>query len=106
MVSGFSSGTHFVQMMGLSGIDASECRRVALALLDLPHMRDAAERGCVAWSSLVAIVSKATPETDAEWLDFARTCAYHHIRRMVRNTRRGRDHEPRWSPAVMQWAAS
>lgn len=69
---GCSSAIHYAtQILRVNHRTARECRRVARDLKGLPELTLAAEFGKVEWSSLREIVRKATPETEAYWLELA-----------------------------------
>lgn len=69
---GCSSPIHYaIRVLGLSKKEATTCRRVAFRLEDLPLLTAAAEAGQLGWAKLREIVSKASPETEALWLELA-----------------------------------
>ena len=94
----YSGSLHFVSLMGVELVEARKARRVARALEELPQLRQAAENGNVPWASLTAIVAKATPETEGQWLDIARRYTYHEVRRIVSRTELGEEPRPYSSP--------
>lgn len=93
------SGT--VQYAGLLGIrphEAAECKRVAFLLEDLPLLREAAEKGRIGWGALCEVTTKATPETEARWLELSENYALSILRRLVEATGRG---EPPCDPELI-----
>ncbi|MGE0494292.1 MAG: HNH endonuclease [Vulcanimicrobiota bacterium] len=69
---GCSSPIHYaIRVLGLNKKEATTCRRVAFRLEDLPLLTAAAESGHLGWAKLREIVSKASPETEALWLELA-----------------------------------
>ena len=87
---GCSSEIHYgLSRLGLSKSTASSCRRVARALTDLPELTLAAELGSIEWSKLREITRKATPETEAYWLELSKRLDYAPIEFLVRKTPKG-----------------
>jgi hypothetical protein len=58
---------------GLSQKKAKELIRVSRALDSLPALDKAFANGEIYWSAVRSIVSVATPQTDEEWTEFAKT---------------------------------
>lgn len=88
---GFSGAVHYATHHGVHERAARDARRVAAAVEDLPLLREAAEAGTVAWASLREIVRKATVETEARWLDLARSYGPKVIERLVGQTQVGEE---------------
>ncbi len=66
-----------------------ECKRVAFSLEDLPVLRAAAEKGRIGWGALCEVTLKATPETEARWLELAESYTLRILSRLVEATPRG-----------------
>ena len=59
--------------LGLSHRTAAEWVRLANALNELPRIASAFAEGLLSWDQLRAVVSMATPDSDAEWAERAPT---------------------------------
>ena len=80
---GCSSEMHYaISRLGLSEGTASDCRRVARALIGLPELTLAAESGTIAWSKLREITRKASAETEAFWLKLAGELNYKQVEKL------------------------
>jgi len=75
--------------LGMKHRRAAELRRIATQLEPLPLLSLAAENGQIDYSKLREILSRATPETEAEWLRLGQKLAYSKIQMLVSNTPRG-----------------
>ena len=60
---------------------------VARALTEIPRTADAFEAGAIGWSQVKAIASVANPETEARWIEFARTHRVEELRAEARDAR-------------------
>ena len=88
---GCSGAVHYgVSRLGIGVRHARTVRRVARCLEGLPQLRHAAEQGEIPWGKLREIVSKATAETEAAWLELAKRLSYPEIERLVRATEFGK----------------
>ena len=82
---GCSCMVHYACLsMGLSAQEARELRRVAERLENLPLLTEACENGSVEWCALREITRQAQPETEAYWLEMARTCTMRRLERLLR----------------------
>ena len=97
---GCSGAIHFAGLHGIDHREAREARRVARALEELPLLRKAAEACAINWSNLREVVSKATPETEARWLELAQNLTYAKLDRIVRATPVGEEPNETSDPAV------
>jgi hypothetical protein len=87
---GCASLVQYVELYcGINGLAARERVRVALALVDLPAIDRALERGELSYSKVRAITRAASPETEREWLDAARRHSAQQIEIMVARSNRG-----------------
>jgi HNH endonuclease len=87
---GCSSEMHYaISHLGLSEGVAGECRRVARDLIRLPELTLAAEFGTIEWSKLREITRKASPKTEAFWLELSKKLNYKPIEKLVRKTPKG-----------------
>lgn len=86
---GLSGALHYFILQGVHHVEARECRRVALKCESLPLLREAAETGCIGWTCLKEVVRKATPETEATWLDLCNRYTSRKIQQLVKHTREG-----------------
>jgi hypothetical protein len=95
---GCSGTVHYAGLyLGLESKEAQELRRVASQLEGLPLLTEAAENGTIEWCALREVTRKATPDTEAYWLDAARTCT---MRRLERLLRQAGDKEERGAKTV------
>ena len=86
---GFQSCAHWLNWRtGLALGAAREKVRVARALADLPRLSSAMQRGALSYSKVRALTRVATPDNEAELLDFARCATAAHVERLVRAWRR------------------
>jgi hypothetical protein len=70
---GFASFSEYVErMFGYSPRSTQEKLRVAEALQRLPAISSALEEGALSWSAARELTRVTSPETESEWLDFAR----------------------------------
>lgn len=84
---GCSNATSYgVRVLGLTKKESRTVRRVAFRLRELPRLRCAAENGQLGWSHLREVVSVASPETEALWLELCRHKTSHEIERLVSAT--------------------
>lgn len=84
---GCASVIHYACVkLGICPRVARTCRRVALALEELPELSLAAEAGSIDWSKLREIVRKASPATETFWLKLASTRSYTEIEALVQRT--------------------
>lgn len=83
---GCSGAIHYAGLLKVSEKEAAECRRVARALEHLPLLRAAAETGRIGWCALSRITQKASPETDARWLELAERYAFQILKKLVDRT--------------------
>ena len=87
---GCSGTVHYAGLaMGLAAQEARELRRVAERLENLPLLTDACENGSVDWCALREITRQAQPETEAYWLEMARTCTMRRLERLLRKAAAG-----------------
>jgi hypothetical protein len=70
--------------IGISRMTASEKVRAARALEDLPLISAAMDRGEISFSKVRALTRVATPESEAELLEFARAGSTASLERLVR----------------------
>lgn len=86
---GFRSCAHWLSWRtGLALGPAREKVRVAGALAALPKISEEMCRGVISYSKVRALTRVATPENEAELLDFARSGTASHVERVVRAWRR------------------
>ncbi len=86
---GFRSCAHWLNWR--TGLDLGAARekvRVARALGNLPGLGGAMQRGEISYSKVRALTRVATPENEADLLDFARCATAAHVERLVRAWRR------------------
>jgi len=86
---GFRSCAHWLNWR--TGLDLGAARekvRVARALEDLPAISDAMRQGKLSYSKVRALTRVATPENEAELLEFALTGTAAHVEALVRAWRR------------------
>ena len=82
---GASSVLHFASMnLALEPREARDLLRVAQRLERLPVLTEAVEQGTIEWSKLVAILRRATPESESEWLQRAQSNPMRVLERMLR----------------------
>ncbi len=87
---GCSGAVHYgTAILGLGTRHARSLKRVANALESLPLLSQAAQEGEIPWGKLREITSKASPETEAAWLQLSRRHSYWEIERLVRSTEPG-----------------
>jgi hypothetical protein len=85
----FRSCAHWLNWRtGLEMGAAREKVRVARALGELPKISDAMRRGELSYSKVRAITRVATPENEAELLEFAKAGTASHVEKLVRAWRR------------------
>jgi hypothetical protein len=85
---GFKSCAHWLNWRtGLNLGAAREKVRVARALADLPLLSEAMRRGELSYSKVRALTRIATPEIEADMMDFARAGTAHQVERLVRSWR-------------------
>ena len=96
---GYSSAVHLAKTLGVHRRTAQEARRVAHELDYLPQLREAAESGSVPWTSLRAVVAKASPETEGQWLELCATLSPDAIEKLAARTEEGE--APRMEPESM-----
>jgi hypothetical protein len=80
---------------GLSAASARSLVRVAQRLFDLPSLAEALSRGQVSFDKVRAVVSVATPETDAEWTQRAEGLSVVELAEVVRSNVRPRASDAR-----------
>jgi len=86
---GFRSCAHWLNWRtGLEMGAAREKVRVARALGDLPRLSRAMRRGEISYSKVRALTRVATPDSEAELLEFALSGTAAHVERLVRAWRR------------------
>jgi len=73
--------------LGLSHRTAAEWVRLAGALSELPRIAEAFASGLLSWDQLRAVVSMATPDTDAEWAERAPTLSAAALEALARQAR-------------------
>ena len=86
---GFRSCAHWLNWR--TGLDLGAARekvRVAKALGELPLLSEAMRCGELSYSKVRALTRVATPENEAELLEFARTGTAAHVEKLVRAWRR------------------
>jgi len=82
---GFSSiGDYSMELVGIKPRKAQYLVFIAGRLEALPGIREAFEAGELPWTKAREIVSVATPETEAEWLDKARALSNRDLEKAVR----------------------
>jgi len=86
---GLSGALHYFILQGVEVVEVRECRRVALKCESLPLLREAAETGRIGWTYLREVVRKATPETEATWLELCNRYSSRKIQQLVKHTREG-----------------
>lgn len=91
---GCSSSLHVAILLGVDKREAREARRIARLVEDLPLLRAAAEKGTISWTSLREILRKATPDTEARWLELATEMSPTRIAKLVSQTREGEVPDP------------
>lgn len=83
---GASSVIHYaINYLGCRADEAYDVRRMAELLESLPLLTEAAEAGEVGWSHLRAVLRRATPENEADWLELAQTCSMKRLEWLLRN---------------------
>jgi len=87
---GFASLREYAErLLGLDGRQTEERLRVARALAGLPLLDRALAAGAIVWSAARELTRVATPETEADWLAWARTRRAREIERAVAARRAG-----------------
>ena len=82
---GFSStGDYAMELVGIKPRKAQYLVFIASRLEKLPTIREAFDSGKLTWTKAREIVSVATPETEAEWLEKARVLSNRDLEKEVR----------------------
>ena len=82
---GFASCAEWLAwQIGIKRTTANEKVRAARALERLPLISDAMARGQLSFTKVRALTRAATPENEAELLEFGRACSAAHLERLVR----------------------
>ena len=82
---GFSSiGDYAMELIGIKPRKAQYLVFIASRLEKLPRIREAFDAGELPWTKAREIVSVATPETEAEWLEKARALSNRDLEKEVR----------------------
>ena len=89
---------------GLKPDEARSLARVALALESLPRMDQAFARAELDWPAVRAMASVATPQTEAEWVAYARCRPVQEVERRVASARAGeRPCDHRWGGSPVRF---
>jgi 5-methylcytosine-specific restriction endonuclease McrA len=88
---GCSSYIHYAIILGVNEKVARTAQLVARRLEDLPLLTAAAEQGTVNWTNLRLVIARATPDTEARWLQVAQQYSSRIVERLVRRAREGQD---------------
>jgi len=87
---GYSSVHQYAEVeLDLSARQTGDLLRIARALPDLPHLREAFEAGRVGWTKARELVRVATGETDAAWTERALSATSRELERQVAACREG-----------------
>lgn len=82
---GVSGWLHYaIEVLGQSAHEARDQYHVARCLEELPLLTQAAQEGTIRWSHLLAVVGRATSDTEKTWLERARTCTIERLRKLLR----------------------
>jgi len=76
---------------GYSPKKTGDLLRIADALPELPKLDRAFNRGKIEWTKVREITRVATPETEAAWIDFARTHTCREVEQKVAKTNKGEE---------------
>jgi hypothetical protein len=99
---GFARLADYAATLGLAPRKAGDRVRVARRLDQLPEMRARLTSGELDWSRARALVAVVTPQTEAAWVDRARTVTCTRLEQEIASARRGDlpdDNEPVRGPA-------
>jgi hypothetical protein len=89
---------------GLAPKKAAELVRVALALESLPSMDAAFARGEIYWSAVRAMAAVATPQTEAQWVEFAKSHRVNEVESRVASSKPGEDpKDRRWNRKPLRY---
>jgi Domain of unknown function (DUF222)/HNH endonuclease len=80
--------TWITERCGLSVASARAYAHVAQRVWDLPHLANALSDGDISFDKVRALVDVATPETDHQLSDDARTCSMRELSELVQSARR------------------
>jgi len=87
---GYGCFSEYVErMFGYKPRSTQEKLRVAEALEDLPTFAQALSSGEVSWSAVRELTRVAVPETEQEWLDFARSKTLRQLEQVLAGKRSG-----------------
>ena len=87
---GNSSLMHYALLeLGLDERETRETLRVARKLEGLPLLTDAVENASISWSKLRTVLTRATPDNEAFWLEQAQILNVRALERLVRRAGKG-----------------
>jgi hypothetical protein len=87
---GYGGFTEYIErLFGYRPRTTQEKLRVAQALEDLPALAQALARGELSWSAVRELTRVAVPDTEQEWLDFARGKTLRQVEQVLATRRRG-----------------
>ena len=99
-----SFGEFIRSKTGLSAKKANNLVRVARALEFLPLMDEAFSRGELFWTAVRAMATVATPQTEAQWIEYAKRHRVEEVERRVVSAKPGEDPEDqRWGRSPVRY---
>ena len=88
---------------GLSVKKAADLVRVAKALELLPLMDAAFSRGELYWSAVRAMTSVATPQNEAQWVEYAKCHRVDEVERRVASSKAGEGPDSDWKGSTVRY---